>query len=114
VALVHGVAENTAAERLPALRTGIERTFDQDPAMARRVLVDIALRALSSAVNDPTTAIEALNGIDQLLRLLADRELAVETVRAPNASSRCLVAAIPATAPRAPAWDERASRLRGL
>src|SRR5262249_57112438 len=39
-----------------ALTVGEERTFEQDPALALRVLADIALRALSPAVNDPTTA----------------------------------------------------------
>jgi uncharacterized membrane protein len=47
--------------------TGPERTFDQDPALAIRVLVDIALRALSPAVNDPTTAAQALDVLGELV-----------------------------------------------
>lgn len=46
---------------------GRERTIDQDPAFALRILVDIAIRALSPAVNDPTTATQVLNHIDALL-----------------------------------------------
>jgi uncharacterized membrane protein len=101
VAVVHGAAEVPADELLPALRTGIERTFDQDPAMALRVLADIALRALSPAVNDPTTAVEALNGIDQLLRTLLLRDLAVETVKGSDGEPRLLL--------RLPSWEDYVS-----
>ena len=52
-----------------------ERTFTQDPAFALRALVDIGLRALSPAVNDPTTAVQALDGIDALLLEFAARDL---------------------------------------
>ena len=64
-------------EVLQALTVGQERTFEQDPAFALRLLADIALRALSPAVNDPTTAVQSLDGIDGLLRALATRVLAV-------------------------------------
>lgn len=50
-----------------AIRTGTERTFEQDPKYAIRLLVDIAIRALSPAVNDPTTAVQALDHIEDLL-----------------------------------------------
>ena len=44
-----------------ALRTcvvfGSERTLEQDPLFAVRILVDIAIKALSKAINDPTTAV---------------------------------------------------------
>ncbi|MFE0603519.1 DUF2254 domain-containing protein [Streptomyces sp. NPDC058892] len=46
---------------------GSERTIEQDPAFALRVLVDIAVRALSPAVNDPTTAVQVLNEIEAIL-----------------------------------------------
>ena len=44
-----------------------QRTIDQDPAFAVRLLVDIAIRALSPAVNDPTTAVQALDRLEGLL-----------------------------------------------
>ena len=44
-----------------------QRTIDQDPAFALRMLVDIAIRALSPAINDPTTAVQALDRIEALL-----------------------------------------------
>ena len=46
---------------------GKERTVDQDPAFAVRVLVDIASRALSAAVNDPTTATQVLDYVEDML-----------------------------------------------
>ncbi|MER8187870.1 DUF2254 family protein [Kitasatospora sp. NPDC094015] len=54
---------------LAGLRTGQERTFDQDPLLAFRLLADIALRALSPAVNDPATAVQALEDLEDLLGL---------------------------------------------
>jgi uncharacterized membrane protein len=50
-----------------------QRTIDQDPAFALRMLVDIAIRALSPAVNDPTTAVQSLDRIETLLVDLAPR-----------------------------------------
>jgi uncharacterized membrane protein len=50
-----------------------QRTIDQDPAFALRMLVDIAIRALSPAVNDPTTAVQVLDRIETLLVELAGR-----------------------------------------
>ena len=52
---------------------GIERTMQQDVAFGLRQIVDIAERALSPAVNDPTTAVQAVDRIHDLLRQLADR-----------------------------------------
>lgn len=54
---------------------GDERTVRQDPSYAIRVLVDIAIRALSPGINDPTTALEALYRIEDLLLLLGTRQL---------------------------------------
>jgi uncharacterized membrane protein len=52
-------------EGLVALGRG--RTVHQDPAFAVRLLVDIANRALSAAVNDPTTATQVLDYVEDLL-----------------------------------------------
>jgi uncharacterized membrane protein len=46
---------------------GVERTIEQDPAFAVRIMVDIAVRALSPAVNDPTTAVQVINHLGDLL-----------------------------------------------
>ena len=55
---------------------GTERTLEQDPMFAFRIMVDIASRALSPAVNDPTTAVLALDQIHHLLRHVGTRHLA--------------------------------------
>jgi uncharacterized membrane protein len=54
---------------------GVERTLEQDPRFVFRILVDIANRALSPAVNDPTTAVIALDQLDNLLVYLGRRRL---------------------------------------
>lgn len=54
------------------------------PTAMLRVLVDIALKALSSGINDPTTATQALDEIEMLLLALAERELGPVTVRGPD------------------------------
>ncbi|WP_327418694.1 DUF2254 family protein [Streptomyces sp. NBC_01233] len=54
---------------------GTERTIEQDPAFALRILVDIAIRALSPAVNDPTTAVQVLNHIDTFLHVVGRARL---------------------------------------
>jgi uncharacterized membrane protein len=57
-----------------AITLGMERTFEQDPKYAIRLLVDIAIKALSPAINDPTTAVQALDQIEDLLFRLAQRD----------------------------------------
>jgi len=59
------------------LELGGERTFEQDPKYAIRLLVDIAIRALSPAINDPTTAVQALDQIGDLLLRLGGRRLEI-------------------------------------
>jgi uncharacterized membrane protein len=54
---------------------GDERTLRQDPAFAFRLLADISAKALSPGVNDPTTATQALDQIELLLRQLGGRRL---------------------------------------
>ncbi|HEY2389555.1 MAG TPA: DUF2254 domain-containing protein [Candidatus Angelobacter sp.] len=61
------------------LELGQERTFEQDPKYAVRLLVDIAIRALSPAVNDPTTAVQALDQIGDLLLRLGGQRLEIGT-----------------------------------
>jgi uncharacterized membrane protein len=59
--------DNIALER--------ERSLEQDPAFAFRIIVDIAAKALSPAINDPTTAVIALDQIHNLLREVGQRRL---------------------------------------
>jgi uncharacterized membrane protein len=60
---------------------GQERTLQQDPMLAFRMMVDIASKALSPAINDPTTAVLALDQIHHLLRTVSDRYLDTGHVR---------------------------------
>ncbi len=64
-----------AAKLRGLVRIGLLRTLEQDPAYGIRLLVDIALRALSPAVNDPTSAVQALDQVDDALQRLARRSL---------------------------------------
>ena len=54
---------------------GDERTIDQDAAFALRILVDIALMALSPAVNAPTTAVQVLDYVEEFLQSVGEHEL---------------------------------------
>ena len=60
---------------LRAVRLGRERTFEQDPKYPIRLLVDIAIKALSPAINDPTTAVQTIDQLEDLLRRLGSAEL---------------------------------------
>ncbi len=54
---------------------GSERTIEQDPLFAFRILADIAIKALSKAINDPTTAVLAIDQLQRLLRNAGLRNL---------------------------------------
>lgn len=62
---------------LDAIQLGEQRTFDQDPKYAIRLLVDIGIKALSPAINDPTTATQALDQIGDLLVRLGHRRIEI-------------------------------------
>ena len=97
VADVHG-GEVADGAVLGGLVTGPERTFDQDPLFAFRLLADIAMRALSPAVNDPATAVQVLDTIESLLQPLVSRHLDVADV-ADDAGTVRVVLALPS-------WDD--------
>jgi uncharacterized membrane protein len=58
-----------------AVHTGPERTAAQDIAFGLRQLTDVAIKALSPGINDPTTAIHALGHSSALLTEMAGRDL---------------------------------------
>jgi len=80
------------------IEIGDERTFEQDPKYAIRLLVDIAIRALSPAINDPTTAVQALDQIEDLLTRLGQRDLEIGTYRDKKGKARLVVPF--------PAWED--------
>lgn len=76
-----GPAEHSRQELSGAIEVADARTMLQDADFAIRQLVDIGLRALSSAVNDPTTAVEITLRLGSLLRQLLTTELPPEALR---------------------------------
>jgi uncharacterized membrane protein len=63
-----------------AVAVGSERTLDQDPTFAFRIVVDMAIKALSPAINDPTTAVLAIDQLHRLLRLVGSRHLRTDKI----------------------------------
>ncbi len=79
-------------ERLgQVLHTGFERTSRQDVAFGLRQLTDVATRALSPGINDPTTATHALNHSAALLCDLLQRDLGADVVRDKTGRVRAVV-----------------------
>ena len=66
------------------VRIGRERTFEQDAAFGIRQLVDVACKAMSPAVNDPYTAVQAVDRLSVLFCALATRPLGVHVAADPG------------------------------
>jgi len=81
-----------------AVVLGTERTMEQDPTFAFRILVDIAIKALSAAINDPTTAVLAIDQLQRLLRLVGLRDLRGEEFRDQTGQLRLVF--------RTPNWED--------
>lgn len=62
-----GRREVQARETLGLFILARQRTIDQDVAFVIRMLVDIAIRGLSPAINDPTTAVQVIDRIEATL-----------------------------------------------
>jgi uncharacterized membrane protein len=73
--IFQGEASLPADALCQMVAVGQERTLEQDPAFAFRIMVDIASKGLSPAINDPTTAVLALDQIHHLLRSVGSRRL---------------------------------------
>jgi len=88
------ITEGTPIARVPSATAKLERAVSRalvvdderslvhDPLYALRLLVDIAIRALSPAVNDPTTAVRALDEIEGVLRSASTRRLGSQRIDA--------------------------------
>jgi uncharacterized membrane protein len=77
---------------------GSERTLEQDPTFAFRIVIDIALRALSAAINDPTTAVLAIDQLHRMLRLVGKRDLRTDEIRGASGELRLIF--------RTPNWED--------
>ena len=96
---LYGAARTLPRERLRAtVAIGPERTLEQDPTFGFRILIDIALKALSKAINDPTTAVLAIDQIHVLLRTAGKRHLQHDRIT--DAAGRVLVII------RTPNWED--------
>lgn len=85
-----GHPDSEFAQRcLQHVHVGFERTLQQDVRFGLRQLVDIALRALSPAVNDPYTAIQVVHHLSAVESVLASRALADDVRR--NSAGELLV-----------------------
>jgi len=80
-----------------AIHLASERTAAEDPAFGFRQLVDIAERALSPGINDPTTAVQVLDHLHDLLACLSQREMPLYAVETCDGVARVYL--------RQPAWD---------
>jgi uncharacterized membrane protein len=81
-----------------AVSLGAERTLEQDPTFAFRIVIDIALKALSPAINDPTTAVLAIDQLQRLLRLVGNRHLRTDETFDDSGNLRVIV--------RTPNWED--------
>ena len=77
---------------------GGERTLEQDPLFAFRILVDIAIKALSPAINDPTTGVLAIDQLQRLLGRTGRRELRTDYVAGSDGALRLIL--------RTPDWED--------
>ncbi|MGO9427515.1 DUF2254 domain-containing protein, partial [Rhodoblastus sp.] len=75
-----------------------ERTFEQDPKYPIRLLVDVAIKALSPAINDPTTAVQTIDQIEDLLRRLGGSQLAAGVIKDADGIVRLVLPM--------PSWDD--------
>ncbi len=77
---------------------GSERTMEQDPLFAFRIIADVALKALSPAINDPTTGVLALDQLNRLLRVVGRRQLRSATIEDRAGTPRLIY--------RTPDWED--------
>jgi uncharacterized membrane protein len=81
-----------------AVAFGPERTIEQDSTFALRIIVDIAIKALSKAINDPTTAVLAIDQLHRLLRSVGNRYLHGEGILDRTGQLRVIL--------RTPNWED--------
>ncbi len=90
--LLSGEAAGRIATRVAeCIQVGFERTSAQDVGYGLRQLTDVANKALSPGINDPTTAIHALGHISALLCALSERDLGAELIRDEDDSVRIVM-----------------------
>lgn len=68
---------------ISAFDTGPVRTFQQDICLGIRQMIDIALKAISPAINDPTTAVTCIDHLGRILIRMAQRNIAPWEIKDP-------------------------------
>lgn len=107
VVIRHSLPSGTDTDEMVAhIEIGPDRTWEQDPMLAFRLLVDIGLRAQSSAINDPATCRHTIDAVSSLLRYLADRHLSIGEVTDLDGQRRLLLPVPTWEAYVAAAFDE--------
>lgn len=72
--VANAAPDKSSSRRLIAAVTlGVHRTIEQDPGFGVRQLVDMALKGLSPAINDPTTAMLCIDHLAALLHHMSRR-----------------------------------------
>ncbi|MCI0685890.1 MAG: DUF2254 domain-containing protein [Sporichthyaceae bacterium] len=74
-----------------AVQIGFERTFEQDAAFGIRQLVDLACKALSPAINDPYSAVQAIDHLSVIFCALAERSLGDDVAADPGGRAIVIV-----------------------
>lgn len=87
----HPVADAVVQAVHSAVRIGFERTSEHDVAFGVRQLADVAVKALSPGINDPYTAIQAIDHISVLLAALAAHPLGAVGYHDANGAVRLIV-----------------------
>jgi len=91
LAIVSGrrrLSEESLGELHGAFDLGPSRTLQQDVEFGVLQIVDIALKAISPAVNDPTTAIGSVDQLSRILIRFASREVAEAILYDPPGTAR--------------------------
>ena len=71
-----GTVPDATSRRLQRMIVlGVERSVEQDAAFSIRIMADIAAKALSAAINDPATAVQVLDHLENVLRLIGSTPL---------------------------------------
>jgi uncharacterized membrane protein len=98
ILIVRGGSGIDEREARRALMFADGRSLLQDPSFAIRCIVDVVVRALSAAINDPTSAVEGLDALEGVLRPLGQRALHGAAILDDDGAVRLVVPT--------PDWDE--------
>lgn len=83
---------------LKTVAFGQERIMEQDPTFVFRIIVDVASKALSPGINDPTTAVLAIDQLHHLLRDIGNRRMDEGIMKDAKGGLRLVY--------RTPDWDD--------